>query len=418
VHALDARDLEALSWAGLLETLEAALALPRALAGDVRQRYFPRAVVASGALLVLLGLVRRGDRLVALLSGMETRTLEANRALEALAARARSDPQLADRFADTEAGLLWSALETDAAGRAWLAELRVFLDRYGHREAAITTASLPTWRDAPEIVLGLVKGLIHEASRSDGGQPGWERARDEVLASPWLRLPPLRSAFLTLLTTARFVLQIREDTHFYATMPLPLVRRTVLEMGRRLVQVGALDTPADVFHLTLAELELVQGTWPPAASLTGELHTVVQWRIARRAAIESTPLVEMSREPASAVDGGMLLRGSPGSPGIAEGIVRVVHSGAEFGTLRPGEVLVAPFTNPGWTPLFSRAAAVVVDTGGAGSHAAIVAREYGIPAVMGTADGTRRLVDGTRVRVNGTTGVVTVLETSDAAYPG
>jgi pyruvate,water dikinase len=126
----------------------------------------------------------------------------------------------------------------------------------------------------------------------------------------------------------------------------------------------------------------------------------------------------MSREPASAVDGGMLLRGSPGSPGIAEGIVRVVHSGAEFGTLRPGEVLVAPFTNPGWTPLFSRAAAVVVDTGGAGSHAAIVAREYGIPAVMGTADGTRRLVDGTRVRVNGTTGVVTVLETSDAAYPG
>jgi pyruvate,water dikinase len=86
--------------------------------------------------------------------------------------------------------------------------------------------------------------------------------------------------------------------------------------------------------------------------------------------------------------------------------VRVVREASEFGRLRPGEVLVAPYTNPAWTPLFQQAAAVVVDSGGAMSHAAIVAREYGIPAVMGTGDGTRRLVDGTRVRVDGTRGLV------------
>jgi rifampicin phosphotransferase len=96
----------------------------------------------------------------------------------------------------------------------------------------------------------------------------------------------------------------------------------------------------------------------------------------------------------------------PGSPGVAEGPVRVVRDPAAFGSLLPGEVLVAPYTNPSWTPLFTRAAAVVVDTGAAMSHAAIVAREYGVPAVMGTGDGTRRLSDGQRVRVDGSRGQV------------
>jgi pyruvate,water dikinase len=86
--------------------------------------------------------------------------------------------------------------------------------------------------------------------------------------------------------------------------------------------------------------------------------------------------------------------------------VRVVRGSSEFGTLRQGEVLVAPYTNPAWTPLFERAAAVVVDSGGPASHAAIVAREYGIPAVMATVDGTRRLVDGQEVLVDGDRGLV------------
>ncbi len=91
---------------------------------------------------------------------------------------------------------------------------------------------------------------------------------------------------------------------------------------------------------------------------------------------------------------------------MAEGPVRVVCDASEFGKLRAGEVLVAPYTNPAWTPLFQRAVAVVVDTGAAGSHAAIVAREYGIPAVMGTIAGTETLRDGEWVQVDGTRGVV------------
>src|SRR5262249_45285561 len=103
----------------------------------------------------------------------------------------------------------------------------------------------------------------------------------------------------------------------------------------------------------------------------------------------------------------VFLRGIAGSPGRAAGVARVIHESAEFGKLLPGEVLIAPYTNPAWTPLFQRVAAVVVDTGGAGSHAAIVAREYGIPAVMGTGDGTARLHDGQQIVVDGDRGLVT-----------
>jgi pyruvate,water dikinase len=298
-------------------------------------------------------------------------------------------------------------LQAQPSGRAWLAELHVFLDHYGHREAGGTLlVSQSTWKDAPEVVLGILKGLALAPARPPTERPVWEAARDELLAHPLLRLSPLRSAFLELLAQARCFPQLREDTRFYATLILPVLRRTLLELGRRLAAAGILDTPEEVFHLKLDELERVDGTWPPPRQCADELRALVRRRKERRAALEGTPLVDPQllrwAEPA----GGALLRGTPGSPGVAEGVVRVVREAAEFGRLQPGEVLVAPYTNPAWTPLFQQAVAVVVDSGGAMSHAAIVAREYGIPAVMGTGDGTRRLVDGTRVRVDGTRGLV------------
>lgn len=403
---LGERDPAVLDWSGLLDLLRSELTLPRALAGEVRARYFPRALLAALVLRLVLRALGRRDQFGVLLSGIETKTLEANRALETLAAAVRADPVLADTFAAHEAGALPIALAALPSGQAWLNAFRDFLDRYGHREAAITTIALPPWRDAPETALGIVKGLALAPPRPPFERSGWEQARDDVLTSPLLRPPLIRSVFLGLLADARTLLQLREDTHFYATLALPLVRRTLLELGRRLVQVGALDEAEGVFHLTLQDLEGVS-SWPPPESLTSVLRTLVQSRRARRVVAEQTPLVALAR-PATgaAADDAVLARGTPGSPGVAEGAVRVIHGGAEFGALKPGEVLVAPYTNPGWTPLFQRAAAVVVDSGGAGSHAAIVAREYGIPAVMGTVDGTRRLVDGQRVRVDGGRGMV------------
>ena len=100
------------------------------------------------------------------------------------------------------------------------------------------------------------------------------------------------------------------------------------------------------------------------------------------------------------------MSGTSGSPGVAQGPAKIVHDVSEFGNLRAGDILVAPVTNPAWTPLFQRAVAIVVDTGGSASHAAIVAREYGIPAVMGTITGTKDLEDGQWIQVDGSRGVV------------
>ncbi len=408
-QALETRDLKELSWRDLLNTVREGLALALPLAGEMRRRYYPRAVFAAGLLRVMLTLLRRENRFGSLFSGVESTTLEANHALEALAARVRSDPTLAEIFAHYEVDELWAALEQLPTGQAFLSELHDFLDRYGHREVVLSTVLQPTWKDAPSLVLGIIKGFASTEPHHEGERPAWEVARDDVLAHPWLKLLPLRAAVLRLLETARTLWQIRENTHYDATRILPILRRTFLEMGQRLVTVSVLDTPEDVFHLKFDELERIAGIWPPPIDLAHELRTVMLRRKARRAAIEHVPVVD-PRLYRPRESGDALLHGTAGSPGIAEGPVRIIHDSSEFGRLRSGEVLVAPYTNPAWTPLFQRASAVVVDGGSAGSHAAIVAREYGIPAVMGTIDGTHRLTDGQRVRVDGNHGRVILVE--------
>jgi phosphoenolpyruvate synthase/pyruvate phosphate dikinase len=152
--------------------------------------------------------------------------------------------------------------------------------------------------------------------------------------------------------------------------------------------------------------ERIDAVWPPPPPLARDLRERIQRRKPRRAELETTPLVDPRLIRADAPQVEALVHGTPGSQGVAEGPVRLIRNASEFARLQPGDVLVAPYTNPAWTPLFQHAAAVVVDSGGAMFHAAIVAREYGIPAVMGTADGTTRLEDGQRVRVDGTRGLV------------
>lgn len=404
VHALEALELHTLSWQELLAALREALAIP--LLGQSRVRYYPRAVLAFAILWLWLRVLRRGNRFGVLLSGTETKTVETNQRLEALAAEIQSDPVLAETFLTLDASDLWAALEQQPSSRTFLDELRAFLDRYGHRESMALLATQPTWKDAPEIVLGLLKALAATPPQLPAARPTWKVARDELLAHPLLQLPLLRSAFLALLIEARCLPQMREDTHFYGTLPLPSIRRILIEFGRRLESCGVLDTPEDVFHLKLAELERISGMWLPPPQIMEELRAIVVRRKERRAALEGTPLVDPRLFHRTAPNSDVLLGGAPGSPGVAEGAVRIIHDASEFDKLRSGEVLVAPYTNPAWTPLFQRASAVVVDSGSAGSHAAIVAREYRIPAVMGTIDGTRRLVEGEWVRVDGARGLV------------
>ncbi len=410
-RALAAREVEALSWRDLLALVRETLALPLPLAGEPRRRYYPRALLAAGLLRIVLGILGRGRSFGTLLStGIESETVKSNREIAALAERVRSSPSLAALFAEHEAAELQPLLVETEDGRAFQAEFDGFTERYGHRETVLSTALEPTWQDAPAVVLGMVKGMAMVAAPAHEQRPAWEAARNGALAHPLLRPAFARSAFNALVATARCLWVIREDSHFDATLILPGLRRILLELGRRLVDVGVLEAPEDIFHLRFEELVRAGRSWPPAAGLMDELRTAARRRKARRAELENVPFVDprLFRQAGSkpGEEGEIVLRGAPGSPGVAEGPVRIITGASEFGMLRAGEVLVAPYTNPAWTPLFQRAAAVVVDAGGTGSHAAIVAREYGIPAVMGTADGTRQLANGEQVRVDGTRGLV------------
>jgi pyruvate,water dikinase len=315
---------------------------------------------------------------------------------------------LQDLFQRVEASQLQAELATSQVGQAFRKRFEYFLDRYGHRETTLTI-SQPAWKDQPDVVVGILKVLAGTEPQQPESYAAWQRKRDELLANSILGAPPFRKRFLKSLTNARSFFQLREDTHFYATLMQPTIRRVSLELGKRLAQAGALDEAEEVFHLRLEELEAFGRQWPPSADTVMQIHELVARRKAKRESLANKPMIDprllnvISRGQA---EENVLLHGTSGSPGVARGPAKIVHDTSEFAKLKAGDVLVAPVTNPAWTPLFQRAIAVVVDMGGAASHAAIVAREYGIPAVMGTINGTQELEDGQWIQVDGSRGLV------------
>ncbi len=409
---LERRDLRSLTWKQNIEALHDSLTLiPRVM--QLRERYVPKALVGLGTLWLMLALSGHKDRFSQLISGVETKTTETNRALETLAGQIRRNATLRELFAQTESNELHSALQQSAPGQNFLQNFSLFLAQYGHRETALTI-SQPAWKDEPKIVFGILKVLASSELEKTDHYQEWKHTRDELLTRPILGWWPLSNLFLKSLVNTRCLFQIREDTHFYATLAQPLVRRVVLELGNRLEQVGAIKSATDIFHLRLDELEKLGESWPPSQETISQIHELVSRRNAKRKSLAHKPMVDprlLAPPSGDLIDDEVILRGSPGSPGLAFGPARIVHDVSEFGRLQPGDVLVAPATNPAWTPLFQRAAAVVVDMGGAASHAAIVAREYGVPAVMGTFDGTQKLTDGQWIQVDGSRGLV--LEASE-----
>jgi pyruvate,water dikinase len=405
-RALERRDLGSLSWTQNIETLHEALALiPRAM--ELRERYLPQTLLGLAGLWLLLVLARHTDLFGTLVSGVKTKTTETNQALEDLAMQIRTDSTLHQLFQHTETSHLQAELEHLPIGQAFLERFQSFLDQYGHRETALLI-SQPAWKDQPDIVLEILKVLAGAERQPAKAYEIWQKTRDELFEHSILGTRPLRNLFLKSLRTTRYLFQIREDTHFYATLVQPILRHIALELGRRLVQAGTLDKVEDVFHLKLNELEALGESWPPSEQASAQIRRLVARRKAKRESLAHKPMIDprlLTTFPVQAGEG-ILLQGTSGSPGVARGPAKIVRDVSEFGKLQAGDVLVAPVTNPAWTPLFQRAKAVVVDTGGSASHAAIVAREYGVPAVMGTGNGTKELQDGQWIQVDGSRGLV------------
>jgi rifampicin phosphotransferase len=402
---MEKRDLQSLSWKQNIEVLHEALGLiPQVM--RLRERYLPKALLGLAGLWVLLLVARRKDQFGTLVSGVRTKTTETNEALEDLAKHIRTNQALKDLFFRSDMESLQDALKRSQVGQDFLKRFEKFLDQYGHRETALTI-SQPAWKDNPEGVLAILKVLAEGEAQTPESYNAWQRTRDDLLVHSILGIWLLRGLFLKSLTNARYLFQIREDTHFYATMVQPTIRHAALVLGKRLMEIGVMDHAEDVFHFKLDEMESFGEPWPPTKQTVARIRSLLARRKAKRDSLANKPMVDprLLAVTPSAGDG-VLLNGTSGSSGIAQGPARIVRDVSEFGKLRAGDVLIAPVTNPAWTPLFQRAVAVVVDTGGLASHAAIVAREYGIPAVMGTINGTKELEDGQWIRVDGSRGVV------------
>ncbi|GAA3814975.1 hypothetical protein GCM10022226_39750 [Sphaerisporangium flaviroseum] len=228
------------------------------------------------------------------------------------------------------------------------------------------------------------------------------RAEAEHICRERLR-PPALTRFTALLQTTRHYTAVRERQARDLTLGWPLLRACVLRIGRRLAESGGIDTPDDVFFLTRVELHR------PPSGRAKQRRTA--WQQQRRLAAPLSigsppPLIGRHLEHTLGLTRHGALTGQPASPGRAGGPACIVHDLSDADRVQPGDVLVARTTAPAWTPLFARVAAVVTDGGTLAAHASLIAREYGIPAVVATGDATVRLHDGQYVIVDGTRGWV------------
>lgn len=237
------------------------------------------------------------------------------------------------------------------------------------------------------------------------------RARQALAATP-----KLARRFERLIGRAQRFGRVREEQVAEFTLAWPVLRRAALRLGAMLVDRGSLDATEQVFWLTRQELVgALREAVPSLATTAAERRATWerQARLAPPLMIGEIPpmLARFLRESELSIRGanssvGADIVGIPASPGRATGTARVVRSLDEAALVKSGDVLVCPLTAPAWTPLFGRIAAIVTDNGGVSAHASIVAREYGIPAVIGTGDATVRLRDGELVEVNGSAGTV------------
>ena len=303
----------------------------------------------------------------------------------------------------------WRALPDDSPFRRAFA---AFLDEFGHRTVNEGEFANPRWDEDPAYLLEQVRFLSDHPAPEPPRAPA-ERRRAAAEAA-LRRLPGyLRPTVRWLAGRARHAAAMRELGKSALVAMAGPVRRLLLETGRRMAARGVLPEPGAVFHLAWIELDTyLRHEWDgtAAALLVAERAATRQAQLAEDppdVIIQGggAPEPAAPAAPAAAARGGVLT-GIAAAPGRASGPARIIRHPSEGSRLQPGDVLVAPSTDPGWTPLFLRASAVVMEVGGYLSHGAIVAREYGIPAVVNipgllTAihDGDRLVVDGDRGRV-------------------
>ncbi len=305
-------------------------------------------------------------------------------------------------------------LERIETGRQFLKQWDQFMRQHGHHTRGEIDVFNARWFEQPNLVCGWLRNYISSFGANDflETQKQREQARNQLLAGCRERLAGSfkRKAFDLILRKAREGLAFRENLKSEAVRWVGAMRRALQELGKRWERSGLLKHREDIFFLQLEEIE------PVRMRLEGlDIKALVA---ARRADYESNlqlsppPVVvgHYRPDPAPPMESlpGWELKGLAVSPGVATGPARVILRGDTVSEVLPGEILVAPYADPGWTPHFLTASGIVMDLGGLLSHGSIVAREYGIPAVVNVGHGTQWIHTGQTVQVDGVRGTVII----------
>lgn len=342
----------------------------------------------------------------------------------------RQDPdgEVARAFRKPTAADVLKELETTDAGRAFIAgDLEAYSREFGYKSMYAHEFSFKTWRENPAPILEAVRGYLE----SDYDYPAeiaavakdLEAAKVEVLDG--VPEGEARERLVQALDLSLRMNPLTPDHHFYIDQGTNArVRILLIAIGKKLVEAGKVNDAEDVLYLKYNELRVLM-----AGSNSFDAEDLVgDRRDEREEAYELRPRdwvgtateenvafpylalwafpEKIHRKP-STTEGEV--HGLAASSGVIEGTARVVLSPEQFQEVQSGEIIICRMTSPSWVVLFTKIGGLVTDAGGMASHPAVVSREFGIPAVVGTSDATRRIKTGDRVRVNGSTGVVQVL---------
>jgi rifampicin phosphotransferase len=339
--------------------------------------------------------------------------------VERLAALAAATPAVA---AALRAGVRSpEALAALAGGSELVEELQAFLDTHGHMGQSVDDLSLASWAEEPGNLLAEVaKRLDHPMEGAEARRARLAREADELADAARARLadnPEDLGRFEHTLDLARRIGPITEVHNYWIDRGAQASIRTfAMRTGARLVRDGVLERPDDILYLHRAEVGPLLRRPEDRRALVTERRALHELQRGRRPPKHVGKAPDASAAPVDRFDTARVesteagvLKGTGASAGVVRGPARVVLTSNEFDRIRPGDVIVCPSSNPSWVPVFTIAGGLVTNTGGVLSHAAVVAREFGLPAVVGVSGATTSVRDGQLVEIDGTAGTVRLL---------
>lgn len=301
-------------------------------------------------------------------------------------------------------------------GEVFQQEFERFISQYGMRCPGEIDLTKPRWREKPTLLIAAIFSHMRSVKRGEHRQRFSEGEKEADAAAvrilTKLKSHPVRLKLVTrLIAVFRYMGGLREHHKYYLIRVLDECKAAIMAEAKSLEQAGKLPTAEDAYFLSLEEL--IKLAEAEDSLISADIISQRKAEFERngnlkppRVMTSEGEIIVVPPERGDIPEGTLL--GSPVSAGIAEGIARVILR-PESALLNKGEILVAPQTDPGWTPLFQSAVAIVTEVGGLMTHGAVVAREYGIPAVAGVDEATSRIRDGSLIRVDGDRGLIEIL---------